>query len=72
VIPAFKSVDTVVAILYDLKGVFPRYHVLADTRTLSFVTNQATLKSFPFYKQLDSMDCGPTCLRMVAKSYGKS
>ncbi|MFT3825908.1 MAG: peptidase domain-containing ABC transporter [Chitinophagaceae bacterium] len=28
--------------------------------------------SFPFYKQPDSMDCGPTCLRMVAKHYGKS
>jgi len=27
---------------------------------------------FPFYRQLDSMDCGPTCLRMVAKHYGKS
>ena len=27
---------------------------------------------FPIYKQLDSMDCGPTCLRMVAKHYGKS
>ena len=27
---------------------------------------------FQFYKQLDSMDCGPTCLRMVAKAYGKS
>ena len=26
---------------------------------------------FPFYKQLDAMDCGPTCLRMVAKHYGK-
>lgn len=26
---------------------------------------------FPFYKQLDSMDCGPTCLRMVAKHYKK-
>jgi ATP-binding cassette, subfamily B, bacterial len=24
------------------------------------------------YKQLDAMDCGPTCLRMVAKYYGKS
>ena len=30
------------------------------------------MKAFPFYKQLDSMDCGPTCLRMVAKHYGKS
>jgi ATP-binding cassette, subfamily B, bacterial len=27
---------------------------------------------FPFYKQLDAMDCGPTCLRMVAKHYGKN
>ena len=27
---------------------------------------------FPIYKQLDSMDCGPTCLRMIAKYYGKS
>ena len=27
---------------------------------------------FPFFKQLDSMDCGPTCLRMVAKYYGRS
>jgi len=26
---------------------------------------------FPFYKQLDAMDCGPTCLRMVAEFYGK-
>lgn len=24
-----------------------------------------------FYKQLDSMDCGPTCIKMVAKYYGK-
>lgn len=27
---------------------------------------------FHHYKQLDSMDCGPTCLRMVAKHYGKN
>lgn len=27
--------------------------------------------SFPFYKQLNTMDCGPTCLRMVAKHFGK-
>src|SRR3569833_1960875 len=27
---------------------------------------------FPFYPQSDSMDCGPACLRMVAKYYGKS
>ena len=29
------------------------------------------MPSFPFYKQLDAMDCGPTCLRMVARHYGK-
>ena len=27
--------------------------------------------TFSFYKQLNIMDCGPTCLRMVAKYYGK-
>ena len=28
-------------------------------------------KTFPYYHQIDAMDCGPTCLRMVAKHYGK-
>jgi len=27
---------------------------------------------FPFYKQPDEMDCGPTCLRMIAKHHGRS
>ena len=27
---------------------------------------------FPLYKQLDTVDCGPTCLRMIAKYYGRS
>ncbi len=26
---------------------------------------------FTFYKQLNEMDCGPTCLRMIARHYGK-
>ncbi len=30
------------------------------------------MKQFPVYRQLDSMDCGPTCLRMIARYYGKS
>lgn len=30
------------------------------------------MKKFPFYRQLDAMDCGPTCLRMVSKHHGKS
>jgi ATP-binding cassette subfamily B protein len=29
------------------------------------------MKNFPFYNQPDQMDCGATCLRMVAKYYGK-
>ncbi|WP_288206647.1 peptidase domain-containing ABC transporter [uncultured Parabacteroides sp.] len=30
------------------------------------------IKPFPHYLQLDAMDCGPTCLRMIAKYYGRS
>ncbi len=30
------------------------------------------MAEFPFYKQLDAKDCGPACLRMVAKYYGKN
>lgn len=30
------------------------------------------MKSFPHFLQLDTMDCGPTCLRMIAKYYGKT
>ena len=29
------------------------------------------LVSFPHYRQLDSMDCGPSFLRMIAKFYGR-
>ncbi len=27
---------------------------------------------FPFYQQLDAIDCGVACLRMIAKHYGKA
>ncbi len=27
---------------------------------------------FPHYKQYDAMDCGPTCLRIICKYYGKN
>lgn len=30
------------------------------------------MSNFFFYKQFDAMDCGPTCLHMVAKYYGKN
>lgn len=29
------------------------------------------MAQFPFYRQFDRMDCGPTCLRMIAQYYGK-
>ncbi len=29
------------------------------------------MKQFPLYKQYDAMDCGPTCLRMIAKHHGR-
>ena len=29
------------------------------------------MSSFVFYKQLNLMDCGPTCLKMIARHYGK-
>jgi ATP-binding cassette subfamily B protein len=30
------------------------------------------LKKFPLYKQPDQMDCAPTCIRMIAKYYGRN
>lgn len=30
------------------------------------------MKRFPHFKQSDTSDCGPTCLRIIAKYYGKN
>ena len=30
------------------------------------------MSDFPHYRQLDLIDCGPTCLRMIAKYYKKN
>lgn len=30
------------------------------------------IRKFPHYSQLDATDCGPTCLRMIAKYYGRN
>ncbi|MEQ5791345.1 peptidase domain-containing ABC transporter [Muricauda sp. NFXS6] len=30
------------------------------------------LKAFPNYKQADAKDCGPTCLKIIAKHYGNT
>ncbi|WP_237028622.1 cysteine peptidase family C39 domain-containing protein [Pedobacter steynii] len=29
-------------------------------------------KNFPFFKQPDAKDCGPSCLRIIAKDYQKN
>ena len=29
------------------------------------------MKKFPYYKQTESKDCGPTCIKIIAKHYGK-
>ena len=29
------------------------------------------MNTFPNYIQLDAMDCGPTCLRIIAQYYGR-
>jgi ATP-binding cassette subfamily B protein len=29
-------------------------------------------EKFPFYRQYDTKDCGPTCLKIIAKFYGKT
>ena len=34
--------------------------------------NITDFMAFPHYIQADTMDCGPTCLRMIAKFYGKT
>ena len=30
------------------------------------------MKEFPFFKQLNAMDCGSTCLRIICKHYGRN
>jgi ATP-binding cassette subfamily B protein len=32
---------------------------------------QTRLGRFPFHRQLDAMDCGPTCLKMIARHHGR-
>ncbi|MEL6943301.1 MAG: cysteine peptidase family C39 domain-containing protein, partial [Bacteroidota bacterium] len=35
------------------------------------MNNISIRRHFPYYHQLDQMDCGPTCIRMIAAHYGK-
>ncbi|MEZ4886047.1 MAG: cysteine peptidase family C39 domain-containing protein [Chitinophagales bacterium] len=44
------------------------------TKTETSATEQHNLKNtpkIPILQTNDAMDCGPTCLRMIAKHYGK-
>lgn len=34
--------------------------------------NETELQNFPFYQQTNKKTCGPTCLRMIFKYYGKT
>ncbi|WP_373284793.1 cysteine peptidase family C39 domain-containing protein [Pedobacter zeae] len=37
-----------------------------------FSLNYAYDQKFPFFNQLNQMDCGPTCLKMISKYYEKN
>lgn len=39
---------------------------------LNLINDMLGKEMFPTYKQPDSKDCGPTCLKIIAKYYGKS
>jgi ATP-binding cassette subfamily B protein len=37
-----------------------------------FSWNFFNKKSFPFYRQMDQFECGPACLKMISKFYGRN
>jgi len=37
-----------------------------------FLESSINMRGFPFYKQIDSKDCGPVCLKIIAKYYGQN
>ena len=39
--------------------------------TYEFLIFFKMFKDFPHFRQRDAMDCGPTCLMMIAKHHGK-
>lgn len=44
----------------------------AVSRIKKFTASFRTDSSFPVVRQHDSMDCGPACISMIAKHYGKT
>lgn len=42
-------------------------HILESEKTKP----KRRYKKFPFYKQADAKDCGPTCIKIISKFYGR-
>ncbi|NML70071.1 peptidase domain-containing ABC transporter [Chryseobacterium sp. RP-3-3] len=42
-----------------------------ENKTIRRISHYFTGKQYPFFRQLDTMDCGPTCLKMLTAYYGK-
>lgn len=49
---------------------FPFEELILHVR-LAILVFWQRMKKFPFYHQLDTIDCGPSCLRMISKHYGR-
>ncbi|REC79931.1 hypothetical protein DRF60_02805 [Chryseobacterium elymi] len=42
-----------------------------EHKIIKKITYYFKRKYYPFFRQLDTMDCGPTCLKMITAYYGK-
>ncbi|KMQ64771.1 hypothetical protein ACM46_11085 [Chryseobacterium angstadtii] len=42
-----------------------------ENNRLRKITHHFKGKRYPFFRQLDTMDCGPTCLKMISAYHGK-
>ena len=58
-------------IIFVLLGQDPTEGLIQD-KAIAILVTLNMFKDFPTYAQLDAMDCGPTCLRIIAKHYGKN
>ena len=54
----------------DIKRHYPEIKYIRTYKIKPNIRNKI-MKRFPHYQQHDQMDCGPTCLRMIAAFYGK-
>lgn len=49
----------------------PIFPVIFNRHSVRNRKGKTMKRAFCHYTQLDAMDCGPTCLRMIAKHYGR-